>query len=302
MDWNLNDLPIFIAVTETGSVSKAAKRLGNQKSSVSRAINRLEESLNIKLLERNSRHLNLTSDGEQLYNQLKPLMQNLSAIKEQVPSQSLCGTLSIATTFAFSREILSPNLKAFTERYPDIQLSIRSMSHRAHLLEDKLDLAIQLGDLAPSGFYAKRLTVVKLLWFCTPEYLLANPELQSATLETLQQHVSFYHDQENNQSMLYSTMTDGSKQTIEFKHANQLDDVLLVRDMVASGSGVSLLPDIYCRQLCRDGKLVQIAHDLNVLPHVNISAVYASKTTHSPRLKAMLNFMEEITAQYVGEC
>ena len=53
---------------------------------------------------------------------------------------------------------------------------------------------------------------------------------------------------------------DGIKQKVLFPHANQLDDVLMVRDMVASEMGF-LLPDIYCRQLCREGKLIQIARN-----------------------------------------
>ena len=301
MDWNLNDLPIFITVVDTRGMSKAARRLGIQKSSVSRAISRLEDSLNMKLMERSSRHLTITSDGEKLYHQVQPLVQSLMHVKKQMPSQGLIGTLNLATTFAFSHEILSPKLTTFTERYPEIKLSIRSMSTTASLLEDKFDLVIQLGDLAPSGFYAKTLAVITLLWFCAPEYLHAHPELKQATPDTLIAHVNFYHDQENNQSELYINDLAGIKQKIAFPHANQLDDVLMVRDMVASGNGVSLLPDIYCRQLCREGKLIQIAPELNVFPKVAISAVYASKMTQSPRLKAMIQFMEEISQEYTRQ-
>ncbi|WP_275435929.1 LysR family transcriptional regulator [Vibrio sp. Of14-4] len=301
MNWNLNDLPVFIAVVRSGGMSKAAGQLGIQKSSVSRAISRLEESLEIKLIERNTRHLKLTSDGQQFFNQVEPLVKNLNHIKQQVYSQSLKGPLSIATTFAFSREILSPKLTTFTERYPEIRLSIRSMSNKARLLEDNFDLAIQLGDLAPSGFYAKTLVTVTLLWFCAPDYLHANPELKQSTPDTLLPHVNFYHDQENNQPELYMNGLDGIKQKVVFPHANQLDDVLMVRDLVASGNGVSLLPDIYCRQLCREGKLIQIAQEISVFPKVAISAVYASKMTQSPRLKAVIQFMEEISQEYIRQ-
>ncbi|RSD30275.1 LysR family transcriptional regulator [Vibrio pectenicida] len=301
MDWNLNDLPIFITVADTRGMTKAARRLGIQKSSVSRAISRLEDSFNTTLMERNSRHLKLTSDGEKLYQHVQPLVQSLLHVKQQMPSQILRGSLNLATTLAFSREILSPNLASFTERYPEIRLSIRSMSNKASLLKDNFDLTIQLGDLAPSGFYAKTLVTVTLLWFCSPDYLHAHPELKQATPDTLLQHVNFYHDQENNQPELYMNGLDGIKQKVVFPHANQIDDVLMVRDLVASGNGVSLLPDIYCRQLCREGKLIQIAPEISVFPKVAISAVYASKMTQSPRLKAMIQFMEEISQEYIRQ-
>ena len=75
----------------------------------------------------------------------------------------------------------------------------------------------------------------------------------------------------------------------------------MVRDLVASGNGVSLLPDIYCRQLCREGKLIQIAQEISVFPKVAISAVYACKMTQSPRLKAVIQFMEEISQKYIRQ-
>ena len=71
MDWNLNDLPIFITVQTLGKCQKQREDC-TQKSSVSRAISRLEDSFNTTLMERNSRHLKLTSDGEKLYQQVQP--------------------------------------------------------------------------------------------------------------------------------------------------------------------------------------------------------------------------------------
>lgn len=298
MNWNLNDLPIFIAIAETGSISKAAIKLGIQKSSVSRSLARLEDVLDIRLLERNSRFLKLTSDGEQLYNQLTPLLDNIDRVGNEVASQSLVGEINIATTFALSREVFAPKLHLFTQRYPDIQLRMRIVSHRPNLLEEKLDLAIQLGDLKPSGFYAKPLAQLKLLWFCTPEYLAKNPALQNPNSEMLQEHVAFYHVQENFPATLYMTEEDNIQRPIAFHKANQLEDVLLIRDMIANGYGVTLLPEIYCRPLCEQGKLVQIAQNIKVTPDVKIYAVYASKTSQSPRLKAILHFMEELTQQY----
>ncbi|AQS38500.1 transcriptional regulator [Shewanella psychrophila] len=301
MDWNLNDLPLFIAVAEHQSISKAALGANMQKSSVSRAITRLEARLAIRLFERNSRHLRLTSDGEYLYKQLKPLLERIEGVGNEVSSKGLVGELNLAVTLAFSREVMASNLANFVERYPDIRLRVRTMSHTPNLFEDKLDLAIQLGPLAPSGFYAKRLANIQLCWMCSPDYLGEHPELLDVDWEELQRHVRYYHDQENYPSSFCLISAGGIEYPVVFPMASELEDVLMVRDTVVNGAGVSLLPDIYCRRLLAEKRLVRIAAELKVTPEVDIYAVYPSKASLSPRLKAMLSFMDEITQKYLTE-
>ncbi|ROS01776.1 LysR family transcriptional regulator for bpeEF and oprC [Sinobacterium caligoides] len=299
MDWNLNDLPLFVAVAEQQSISQAALRLNMQKSSVSRAMTRLEDRLGRRLLERNSRHLRLTTDGQQLYQQLQPLLASIDAVGAELGQQALSGELHLAVTLAFSREVMAPRLADFSARYPDIRLRLSVMAQTPKLFEDKLDLAIQLGPLAPSGFYAKRLAHIQLCWMCSTDYLAAHPQLAHGDWPELQQHVQFYHDQQNYPSSFRLQTAEGEERPVTFPQANQLEDVLMVRDAVAMGAGVGLLPDIYCQPLVATGQLTQIAPQLVVSPDVDIYAVYASKAALSPRLRAMLTFMEEITQQYL---
>ncbi|QUM90042.1 LysR family transcriptional regulator [Moritella sp. 36] len=301
MNWNLNDLPLFIAVAETSSFSKAAVRLNIQKSSVSRAIARLEERLNVKLLERNNRYLRLTSDGAQLYQQLKPLLEQVNLAGDEFYQKGLAGELNIAVTLAFSREVMAPHLNDFVTRFPDIRLNMKSTTRILNLYEDKLDLAIQLGPLAPSGFYAQHLADIELCWMSSPAYLSANPELVNSSWLEIQKHVRYYHSQENYPANFCLFAPDGNEYPVTFPMANQLEDVLMVRDSVVAGAGISLLPDIYCRQLVKEKKLIRIAPEIKVSPNVTIYAVYASKKSSSPRLKTMLSFMNEITTNYLND-
>lgn len=300
MNWNLNDLPLFIAVAESHSFSKAALRLNIQKSSVSRAITRLEERLNMKLLERNSRYLRLTSEGVQLYTQLKPLIAQVNLAGEELSQRGTVGELNIAVTLAFSREVITPHLNDFVTRFPDIRLNMKSTTQTLNLYEDKLDLAIQLGPLAPSGFYAQHLADIELCWMTSPVYLAAYPALENASWLEIHKHVRYYHTQENYPTNFCSSTPDGNEYPVTFPIANQLEDVLMVRDAVVAGAGVSLLPDIYCRQLVKEDKLIRISPTLKVSPNVAIYAVYTSKKSTSPRLKIMLGFMNEITARYLA--
>lgn len=300
MNWNLNDLPLFIAVAESNSFSKAAVRLNIQKSSVSRAIVRLEDRLDVKLLERNNRYLRLTSDGALLYQQLKPLLEQVDLAGDGLCQKGLAGELNIAVTLAFSREVMAPYLNDFVTRFPDIRLNMKSTTRAFNLYEDKLDLAIQLGPLAPSGFYAQHLADIELCWMSSPAYLSAYPELTTSSWFEIQKHVRYYHSQENYPANFCLSTPDGNEYPVLFPMANQLEDVLMVRDSVVAGAGISLLPNIYCRKLIKEEKLIQISPEIKVSPNVAIYAVYASKKSSSPRLKTMLSFMNEITTKYLA--
>lgn len=303
MKWNLNDLPVFVAVMESQGITAAAQKLGLQKSSVSRAITRLETALALRLLERNSRHIRPTAEGQALYAQLKPTLTQLDGIAHTLTCCHLKGELNIALTLAFSREIFSPFIASFTKRHPDITLNIRTLANRLSLFDDQLDLAIQLGSLAPSGFYARRLHQITLCWMISPDYLQQHPELVDAPLTELIKHVRFCHDQDNYPERFYVLDSEGKELDITFPKASKLEDVLMVREAVKQGAGVALLPDIYCQRYIERGDLIRVSPSIAVIPAVEMYAVYPSCSSMSPRLKTMLAFLDEIIANYTrGHC
>ena len=293
MNWNLNDLPLFITLAESKSLSHAATRLNMQTSSVSRALTRLEEKLSVRLIDRNNRHIRLTSEGIKLAEQLKPLLLAIDNAGKAINEQHLDGELNLALTHAFSREVISPALAEFSTEYPDIRLNIRTNSQTPKLFEDKLDVAIQLGTLAPSGYYAKRLATIKLVFCCSPTYLGQHPELTNADWATLQSHIRFYHAQDNYPQYFSVVDKNGKEYQITFPNASQLEDVLMIREAVMNGRGVALLPDIYCENLIEKNKLTEVLPKLVVTPNVKLCAIYSSKASQSPRINAWLSFWKK---------
>ncbi|WP_434642032.1 LysR family transcriptional regulator [Klebsiella sp. I138] len=299
MDWNLNDLPVFVAVVENQGITLAAQKLGMQKSSVSRALTRLETTLGFLLLERNSRHIRPTVEGKKLYEQLKPTLGKLEDIAHSLNHRELDGEFKLALTLAFSREIFSPCAAEFSERHPKIVLNIRTIAQELSIFDDDLDLIIQLGSLIPSGFYARHLCKVKLQWMTSPSYYRNNPGLAHSNINDLANHVRFFHSQNNYPEKFYIKHSSGELTEIRFPSANVLEDVLMVREAVEHGAGVTLLPDIYCMRPVAEKKLVMISPMLEVTPDVSIYAVYPGRSNMSPRLNIILNFLEEITSKYI---
>ena len=143
MKWNINDIPVFVAVAEYAGISLAARKLGMPKSSVSRAITRLEAALGLSLFDRNTRNLRLTDEGQ-------VFLSHASLIVEQAEAASAAlagiqkrpsGNLTVAVPMAFSREIIGGRLAEFSAAYPDIKLDIRVVGHPVNLMSDHIYLS-----------------------------------------------------------------------------------------------------------------------------------------------------------------
>ena len=89
MNWNINDIPIFVEIIEKMGISAAAEQLGMPKSSVSRSLSRLEEALGVRLLERNSRQLRITSEGEAFYRHSLLIMEQVNEANAKMMARKL---------------------------------------------------------------------------------------------------------------------------------------------------------------------------------------------------------------------
>ena len=127
MNWNIDHLPIFVAVAEVGGISAAARRLGEPKSTISRAIARLEEDIGLQFFVRGPRSLRLTHDGSQFYHHAVRILEQVEAANAELAglSETPRGMLTVALPMAFAREIVGPHLARFQAEYPDIRLDLR---------------------------------------------------------------------------------------------------------------------------------------------------------------------------------
>lgn len=147
MEHNLSSYRIFYAVANNGNISKAAKELYISQPAISKSIQKLEESLGVKLFERSSRGVTLTPEGELMYTHVKSAFETLT-IGEDRLRRSIAlgmGNLTIGASSTLCKYILLPYLKDFIKEYPHINISIacHSTNHTLKLLEEgKLDIGL----------------------------------------------------------------------------------------------------------------------------------------------------------------
>lgn len=147
MNQNLSSYRIFYAVANTGNISKAAKELYISQPAISKSIQKLEESVGVRLFDRSSRGVTLTSEGELLYSHVKSAFETL-ALGEDKLRRSIelgVGHLTIGVSSTLCKYILLPYLKDFIKQYPHINISIacHSTNQTLALLEaGKLDVGL----------------------------------------------------------------------------------------------------------------------------------------------------------------
>lgn len=297
MQWNIADLPVFAAVVEQGGITSAARELRLPKSSVSRFVNRLEQDLNIRLFERNSRQMRLTQEGEVFYKHAQLILEQIASADAQMNglSDTPNGDLTVSLPMAFSRLIVSPHLAEFHRRYPEIRVHITVNPKPVDLIGDHIDIAVQVGELPDSDYIAVPLMRHKLVWVAHPDVAKKCGDLQDLTELANQVQVC---EKRYNQTPL-KIKVKGSNEQITLNAAIETTDPIMVKDAILNRLGIGLLPSIYCRDELRSGTLLEVAHSVELLENARASAVYTSKRMLSARTRVFIDFLKEITDIYL---
>ena len=297
MRWTIDDVPVFVAVVEQDGVTAAARALDMPKSTVSKALSRLEEALGLRLLERNSRNLRITSEGETFYRQALLIMDQVReadaamAGLNAVPS----GRLAAALPPALCQEIVAPNIAGFRKAYPDVDLDLIVTSHGVDLLRDQVDVAVVVGAQEDSELIARTLYAGPLVWVASPAYLAANPPGDG--IGDLLAHVRICEKRYGVPRLPVHVRGEAAHVDLA-RGVIHVNDPLSVRGAVIGGAGISPLPELYCRRQLREGSLVEVAKHVTFdLSASVLSVVFPSRRLMSPRIRVFLEFLDRVVAQ-----
>ena len=169
----LDAMRLFTRVVETGSFSAVAREAGVGQPAVSKQVAALEEHLGAQLLHRTSRNLGLTEAGRTYYEATVRLLSDLDDAESLVGRGQTqpSGLLRVSLSAGFGRLHVVPLLPAFHARYPEVVTDIVVSDRYVDLVEDGIDVAIRLGDLADSGLVARRIGVSPRVTVGSPAYL-----------------------------------------------------------------------------------------------------------------------------------
>ncbi len=289
---HLGDVEIFLAVIEHGSLTAAAVSLATTASVVSRAVARLERRVGSQLIRRTTRSLSITDSGRLYVDQARIAFALIDDAENAIQGQGgeVRGKvrLSVPTTYGHYR--LPPLLRAFSGRYPLVEVELNIANRNVDLIAEGFDLAIRLGDLPDSGLVARKLEDATMCLVASPAYLARAGT--PGSVADLQGHDSICFVMPSTGRIAPWQFRDGAR-NIDWEPAARhtvSDDVLGVVSLAAAGLGVCQSYEFVVRERIERCELVQVLPGLAGRTRA-FSVIYAPHRRLSSACRALIDVL-----------
>jgi DNA-binding transcriptional LysR family regulator len=287
-----SEMAAFVRVVDSNGFSAAAPVLGLSPSAVSKLITRLETRLGARLLQRTTRALHLTQEGEVFYAAAKRIVGEIEALENQIVGESgtPSGVLRVTTSLAFATHQLAPVLSEFLARYPLVQFELLPTDRVIDMVDEGIDVALRIGRLADTSFMARKIGEDKRLICAAPSYLARHGTPQRP--EDLARHnciVSRDHVYLNR----WSFKVDGRLVEIDVRGRVAVSEGEAQMQLALQGVGIVRLTRLTLAQAIREGTLVPLLGTFSAEEAVAIHAVYPHRRHLAPKVPAFVNFLIE---------
>ena len=167
----LDELEIFLAIAEAGSLNKAARRLRRSAPGVTRALTALEQRVGVRLIERTTRRLTLTETGRDMLEHARAALEAYDGATHAAVAAPVRGSLRITAPLQFGRLYVTPIAMSFLDAYPQVQTELVFNDRNLDLIDDRLDVAFRIGALSDSSLIVRKVGEVRHIVVASPNYL-----------------------------------------------------------------------------------------------------------------------------------
>lgn len=288
---NLNALNMFVLVVQHGGFSEAARKSGTAVATLSRNVKELEASLGIRLLERSTRHLRTTTEGEMLYQFSARGFDEIKAGELALTDRqdSLKGSLrlSIPTNIDFWWDVLNE----FQDVYPDITLDIFTSERRIDLIADGIDVALRIGELKTQTAVARKIGDYRHVLVVSPKYIQ-----EKGCPETPDQLASYPCAawQITHETPVWNL---GGKD-VEIRPVVKVNDYGHLLKLALDGRVITEIPPLMAKPYFTSGRLLPLFPD-HRLPQWTLSLLYLSRKYLPPISRAYIDFCLEYCKQNI---
>jgi DNA-binding transcriptional LysR family regulator len=286
---SLQGLLPFTHAVETGSFTRAAERLGVTASAVGKAIALMEARLGTRLLNRTTRSLGLTPEGEAYYAACVEALTVLDAAQAQLAAHlaAPAGRLRIDLPLTFGRRCVAPILFEIAERFPDLRLDVSFTDRRVDLVPEGIDLAVRMGELDDRvGLVARRIYVERSAVCAAPAYLDRHGRPQ--TIDDLERHALIVYGRDGFVSPWFIPDAAGRPRKYAPRGRIILGHGEPMLDAALAGCGVTYLPTWLIANELVSGQLERLlSHDL--AETASIHAIWPATRTLAPKIRIVVD-------------
>lgn len=290
---NLNDIQVFMAVVDAGSFIAGGKAMGLSRSAAGKAVMRLEERLDVRLLNRTTRKLSPTDEGRLLYDRGLQILASVDEAEASVAGKSGMprGVLRLTVPDAYGRHVLLPLIGKYLKAWPDVQVEVSFTDRIADIVEEGFDLAIRIGVTSTDSSFVSRVVARCRAMLCaSPAYIAARGKPRD--LDDLAAHDCLVFSSRNQRQSWRFPGEQGGWIKAQGRSRLRLDSGEALLDAARAGLGIAFLPDFLVAEDLAAGRLCRIlpGHGSGDVP---IIALYPDKRLLEPRVRRFIDLMVE---------
>lgn len=274
------ELEVFTRIADEASLTRAADLLGLSVSGVSRCLTSLENRLGVRLVQRTTRQLSLTLEGERFACKAREILGNLNAAEESVSAVKAepLGTLRVGASLAFSLLHLMPVIRKFKADHPAVQVDLQISNRYCDLVESGLDLAIRTRRVeADSSVTMRKLAEVPRILTAAPSYLATRGSPTAP--EDLECHALLLYTLSDDWDHL-AFHRHGVAKRVPVSGDMTCNDSMALKQAALEGMGILVQPAYVVRGDIEAGRLVQVLPDWQLQP-LTMNVAFPTRT-HLP--------------------
>jgi len=296
----LDALRIFVKVAELGNFTRAGEHLGLSKARASIRVREIEAELGTRLLQRSTRAVRLTPDGEQFLVRARRLVLDAEALGSmfQAPS-SLRGRVRLDLPVNFARGLIIPRLPELFAAHPQLELELSSTDRRVDLVREGFDCVLRIGTLADSGLAARRLGVLPMINCASPAYLVKYGTPR--TLDDLQQHLLVHYSLSFGADAPGFEYRDGARyREMPMRSIVTVNSADSYLGACVAGLGIIQTPRTGMRESLATGALLEILPEFPCRP-MPVSLVHGHARNVPKRVRAVMNWLAQLLAPHLEQ-
>lgn len=290
----LQEMAIFVKVVETGSFSETARQLGNTPSAISKAITRLEQALETRLLQRTTRKLRLSDSGQQIYGHCLEMLNAAQAVIDNTGklNSEPSGIVRISVPKAVGHYMIHPYIAEFLEQYPKVDIQMLLEDRLVDFIDHEIDLAIRITNEPPLGLKGRKLIQIDHVLVATPEYL-KRYGIPQQPQDLVNHQCIFLGEQASDSKWKFQKGSKTTNVVVKGRYSANHTGIRL--EAALNHMGIASLPYFVTRQALVNNLLVQVLPEWYFKTYYSGDAwlLYPPTRYLAPKLSVFIQFLAQ---------
>jgi LysR family transcriptional activator of dmlA len=285
-----SELEFIVLLARHGSLSAAARALDLTPPAATKRLSQLEARLGVRLVNRTTRSLSLTSEGETYVAHATRILASIGEMEEAVTSSKAAprGLLRINATLGFGRTVIAPIVSHFARLHPQVEVQMEVTDRPVDLVERGVDLAIRFGALPDKRLVARRVMSNRRMLCASPAYLAQHGEPQH--LADLARHRCILHRQNDDAYGIWRFTKGELDESVKVQGALASNDGDIVLGWALDGHGILVRSEWDLARYVESGRLKVVLPEWR-LPSADLFVYYPNRRNQAARTRAFIDFL-----------